>query len=325
MAKPAFRFCIPVHRSLESEDGWNADNDKKTRFVIFRFHFAAFPRPDPSGTTYFGDAIDTIVFAKDLTVGTEYAKKHSVQRTDAYKTIQNSLVESAILTNLSAKLAAGFKVPAVADFSSELTSQIQASVKTQFSSGIEVSRSVAVTEEISYKQTFAFGHNSKEGEASIYQTYKKVFFDLHLTHVDYLIVDYQRSFLGLRKKRKKSPPLSANGKLVNVKKISLPIVSLGVWKINPSLSVKWKGDTFVTVDDPLEVTTNPPGLAVTPAVDPPGRPTLYQLSNAAFPIRWVKRKGEWKEEDLRQAELDESKNTGWWFQYGSGQQKEAQA
>ena len=53
----------------------------------------------------------------------------------------------------------------------------------------------------------------------------------------------------------------------------------------------------------------------------PERPTLYTLSNIAFPLRWIDRKGDWTADDLKRMELDEAEGTAWWFQHGPGSLK----
>jgi hypothetical protein len=316
MPRPSFRFCVPFNDNLELEEGWRTTDKTKTHFFSSRFHFAVFRIPDLQPATYFGEPVDTVVVKKGIKVATELSTKYTLQATDIYKTVQNSLVENSLLSSLSSELSSEVGVPKVANLSSKLTSQLQTSVKTQFSNGFEVSRSTSTTEEVSYKETFAFEDVS--GEALICPTYRKVFFDVHLTHWDFLVVDYQTALLGLRKKRQKHPAFDAGRPAGNVLKLMLPIGTVGVWKLNQSVAVKWRGEEFQSVLDPFEITTGAPKLKATPAVDTPEKPSLYQLSNAAFPTRWTKRRGPWTEQDLKQAEQNESQGTAWWYQYGPG-------
>ena len=53
----------------------------------------------------------------------------------------------------------------------------------------------------------------------------------------------------------------------------------------------------------------------------PERPTLYTLSNIAFPLRWIDRKGDWTIDELKQIELDDAEGSAWWFQHGPGRNK----
>jgi hypothetical protein len=48
------------------------------------------------------------------------------------------------------------------------------------------------------------------------------------------------------------------------------------------------------------------------------QPTLYTLSNIAFPLRWIDRKGPWTREELEQIEWEEAEGSAWWYQYGPG-------
>ena len=48
----------------------------------------------------------------------------------------------------------------------------------------------------------------------------------------------------------------------------------------------------------------------------PERPTLYSLSNIAFPLRWIDRQGLWTKAELEAIEMKDAEGSGWWFQYG---------
>ena len=317
MPRPDLRFCIPFNEALETENGWRTRDEKHTTFVSCRFHFAAFRKVDQNPIAFYGEPVDTILPKQGVKTATELGVKYTLQITDTYKTIENSLTESTALAGISAELAGQIGVPNVASTGSKLASQIQASMRTQFSQGFELSRSEVTTQEISYKQSFAFDDaNPKSREALICPTYKKVYFDLHLTHLDFLKVEYLREFFGLRKKRKKVPQFPSDGRPFNLIKVMQPLFAVQVWQLNQSLAVKWRGEEFRTVDDPFVTAVVPPVLSVTPALDFVARPSLYQLANAAFPTRWVKRKGRWTEEDLRKSELDEAQDSAWFWQYG---------
>jgi hypothetical protein len=51
------------------------------------------------------------------------------------------------------------------------------------------------------------------------------------------------------------------------------------------------------------------------------QPTLYTLSNLAFPLRWIDRKGPWTREELEQIEWEEAEGSAWWYQHGPGRKK----
>jgi len=48
---------------------------------------------------------------------------------------------------------------------------------------------------------------------------------------------------------------------------------------------------------------------------------LYTLSNFAFPLHWVDRKGPWTREELEQSELTEAEGSAWWYQHGPGRKQ----
>ena len=318
MPRPILKFCIPFNEQLEQESGWRTQNQSRTIFVSARAHFAIFRLNDPNPFAHYGEPIDTIIPRKSVKIGSEIATKYNIQVTDTYKTIKGSLIENSILRGMSAEVAAQIGVPNVSTVGSKLSTTFQDTFKTQIAKTFELSRAYTESAEVSLKMTFGFDAETEGKQAQICPTYRKVHYDVHLTHLDYLSVHYERRQFGLRKLRKKVPALRPNGKPDNLVKIMRPLFSIGVWDLNTSLAIKWNDEEHASID-PLETFVDVPKLITTPFVGQPDKPSLYHLSSAAFPMRWIKRKGdEWTEEQLRAAELDEARNSAWWFQYGPG-------
>lgn len=48
-------------------------------------------------------------------------------------------------------------------------------------------------------------------------------------------------------------------------------------------------------------------------------PSLYQLANVAFPVKWINLKNlNSTKEELMKIELGEAEQTAWWFTHGPG-------
>jgi hypothetical protein len=72
------------------------------------------------------------------------------------------------------------------------------------------------------------------------------------------------------------------------------------------------------VEDPDEITVIRAKRTKRRAVEfPKTVPTLYQIARATFPEKWIKRKGEWSEEDLMQIELEDARRSPFWKTWAS--------
>jgi len=153
--------------------------------------------------------------------------------------------------------------------------------------------------------------------------YKRKAYDLFLSYVDFLKVDYERSLLGLRKKAKKYPQIIDFNKHPNRVKFGIPISTIMYWEFLPNSSVLMlENEHQIQVADAEQISINNPQCEKKKYVNFPNVPSLYQIANAAFPLKWVLRTPEskkWTEEDLKKIELDEVKNqkNGWWSIYGN--------
>jgi hypothetical protein len=147
--------------------------------------------------------------------------------------------------------------------------------------------------------------------------------------IDFLNVEYKRSWGGFRKKLCKSPfpPKSCHSikDHPNIIRIGVPVAEFQYWELLPNSSVLIKDSDYVQeVEDDAEISVYPPrdGLINRPYWYPNSYPTLYQLSNVAFPFKWVnKRSKEFTKEELMKIELGEAEGTGWWYQHGPGREK----
>jgi hypothetical protein len=145
---------------------------------------------------------------------------------------------------------------------------------------------------------------------------------IHLTHIDYLRVHYKRSPFGLRKKAMNFPPVFNFQRHSNRIEIGVHFANALYWKLLPKSSCFLSESAHCNdVDSPTEVVVCQPTTSKPKKFDFPKVPTLYQISKAAFPKKWIWRKAinkEWTEAELMALELDEvrQKPGGWFERYG---------
>ena len=109
---------------------------------------------------------------------------------------------------------------------------------------------------------------------------------------------------------------------VNLIPIHMPLFQLVYWNLEPESSLlytetEYQNLTKVTHPDRVSFhELHEPLRLPMPARETP--PTLYTLSNIAFPLRWIDRKGPWTREELEQIEWEEAEGSAWWYQNGPG-------
>jgi hypothetical protein len=151
--------------------------------------------------------------------------------------------------------------------------------------------------------------------------YRRYVQDVFLHYIDYLFVEYRPTAFGLRRK-KQNLPRPVGTAHINLIPIHMPLFRMRYWKLEAESSLIFTESEFqnLTKAAHLDRATfeelHTPIFLPMPAREEP--PTLYTLSNIAFPLRWIDRKGPWTREELEKIELEEAQSSAWWFQYGPG-------
>lgn len=322
MAKPYLQFSTPIIEALGEQDGWTCHNEKHTRFSCARFHFSIFRRSVHS-EKIFGEPLDRLAPVSGVKSGVKYITEYTLTVAETIRGVETALIEVGFLQAISTELSQVLGVPKVLEFGSKISTSWQHSYKEQFSKTLETSRTNTRSEKLSYEQTFEFEPESQPKEYLVLPQYYRTQYDLHLTHLDYLQVEYTREWSGLRKRRRKAPKFEQNRPPSNILTLNIPLAGITTWEPYKTVVVRQVEDQIALFStpamDPRDITVGPP-QAPTPHVTPVLRPSLYHLSNAAFPLKWVKIKGPWTEDDLKAAEMDEalSEKGVWFFQHGPG-------
>jgi hypothetical protein len=127
---------------------------------------------------------------------------------------------------------------------------------------------------------------------------------------------------GLRKKKRNFPRPVGNTHTNRIK-INQPLFTIKYWQLLPKSSNIFTAGEYKLLKNKVLI----PEDIVKEKLDAsiqltlprhPERPTLYTLSNIAFPYRWIDRKVDWTKEELKQIEMDEAEGSAWWFRHGPG-------
>ncbi|BBB92544.1 MAG TPA: hypothetical protein PKA28_04050 [Methylomusa anaerophila] len=320
-----YSLTIPYFVDLTKEANWECQDSKQTCFLTQRIHL--FIKKRNLGTEVRTGEIIAAYSSPNGVKSTQEITgtfEHSYVKID--QTIQDTVDATEIAGHIFSDWKANLNIAGGYKLSSNINAKISEVVKnsTKCSSllsktvGTKSITSAAIRREIS---------PDKDGKTFWVKPYVQYAYDIYLSYVDFLLVEYKKSFLGLRKKRHKFP-----GPHMNRHVFKMPLFSMHVWELlRYSDWLVEEKDYELQVEDPLEVEIAPFMQWTVPYMPIPveGIPTLYQISNAAFPMKWVKRKGDgWTEEELRLLEQEEYEGSeltrkGWFLSNSEFEMKQS--
>jgi len=319
---PEVYFDIPYYKRLTSSDGWNKQDRVGTHYHVIRafFRLNMYHLPGPvcigkklyvSGHDVKGPIIDRI---KTMELETE-----TFQQVD---TIKQSIIESECMVKILSEISTQFGDGRILQIGGKVKPEVSEKLKNSFSSEFKITNSSRKLKRVKYefKDTLPSDFTDRICGVSVYQ---KCAAELYLIRLDFLNIRYEKSFMGLRKKIKKYPfPENTGSRHPNIISIGAPVAVLNFWELLPESALMIKDADYspeVIDDAEIEVTCHNLILKDRPYWSIPSHPSLYQLSNVAFPYKWVnKRCNEYTKEELLKIELGESEGSAWWFTHGSG-------
>jgi hypothetical protein len=312
------KLQIPLSVELTKEAGWTQRD--KYHYFIARYHLHI--EDEQTDELGFGDILRTF-HTTDFSE-TEVVRGFEEECTiaDVKETTRSILLENGLTQNVTGTITGGAKSPLYelsANIGASLEQTIHSSVEQSIKSGYSVSTRVKKSFTISQK--IKPGSNELQVAVAGYRKYSQKVF---LHYIDYLAVEYKPTVLGLRKK-KSNLPRPIGGKHTNRIPINMPLFKLFYWKLESESSLLYTETEYKQlpkVKHPDRITFEELNEGIRlPLPSKPDRPTLYTLSNIAFPLRWIDRKGPWTKDELEKIELNEAEGSAWWFQYGPGRNK----
>ena len=312
------RINYPYELDLIKANNWH-DYDQYIHFII-RCHLYV-DEYQSENTTYPGEILASFHTTKEMEVINAIEKEHSI--VDVDETICSQVISQELVSGIESEIWASIE-PFIYKVSSKVGTSLQEKIQNTFSQDCKESVTISrrVMERFEVHQTISDHHNRKFHAVACYKPMQS---DVYLHYVDYLFAEYRTTLFGLRKKKRNMPRPDGENH-VNRIKVNHPLFALKYWELLPKSSLIYSDAQYQRekkkIKSPDQVTLKALNKSIhLPLPRRPERPTLYTLSNIAFPFRWIERKGDWTIEQLKQIELDDAEGTAWWFQHGPGRSR----
>lgn len=313
-----FKLTVPFAESLTREAGWTQLD--RYLYFIARFHLQI--EQHQMRDFAVGDVLRTYRTTPHTETEVVNVFEEEITTVDLNETTRSATLSSDLTQRVTATIAGAAKSPfyeASANIGGLLEQTIRTSVSESVGSSTTVSRRERKT--FTVRQSIKAGAPELQVAVAGYRKYRR---DVYLHYIDYLFVEYRRTAFGLRRK-KRNLPRPVGTAHVNLIPMHIPLFRLSYWSLESESSLLYTETEYqnltkvahpdrVTFDDLREPIRLP-----MPAQEE--APTLYTLSNIAFPLRWIDRKGPWTREELEKIELEEAEGSAWWYQYGPGREK----
>ena len=310
-----FKLTVPFAEDLTKEAGW-LQLDRYLYFIA-RLHLHI----EQHQTQEFGVGDILRTFRTTPHAETEIAKvfEEEVTTVDLRETTRSAALSNELSQQLSAALAGAARSPFY-EASANIGASLEQVIRASTEESIRTSHSVSRQERHSFTITQTVKPGAQEYQVAVagYRQYQR---DVFLHYIDYLFVEYQTTTFGLRKK-KRNLPRPVGSAHVNLIPMHIPLFRLTYWNLEAESSLLFTQTEYQAlpkIAHPDRVTFD--ALEETIRLPMPAReelPTLYTLSNIAFPLKWIDRKGPWTREELEQIEMEEAQGSAWWYQYGPG-------
>ena len=309
------KLTVPFAEDLTKEAGWI----QLDRYLYFIARLHLHIEQNQTSEFALGDILRTYHTTPHAETEVMNVFEEEVTTVDLIETTRSTALSNDLSKKVTATIAGGVKSPFY-EVSSNLGSSLEQTIRASVSESVRSSETVSRRE----KKSFTVRQTIKSGAPELQFAvagYRKYSLDVFLHYIDYLFVEYKPTTLGLRKK-KQNLPRPVGTAHVNLIPIHIPLFRLYYWKLESESSLLYTETEYRT----LPKVAHPDRVTFQELREPiklpmPARealPTLYTLSNIAFPLRWIDRKGPWTREELEKIEVEEAVGSAWWYQYGPG-------
>lgn len=286
----------PLAIPLTRPSTWKCKGDENGPYEIVRFNFLVEERPLLE--TGYGTASASISAPTGAEIQTREKVLFEYQQVDSSSIVQEHLQSSGLTTKMSADARLSSEAFGSAGFASALEEHFTESFRAEQTVSTVRTTSFSREEEVTVTVS-----DSKERyvHAAPYRLHEM---SVRLNHVDYLTVTYEPTHAGLRVRRSKSPALVDNDKShANFTKWGLLLGSYRFWRREGDA-----GRNLIPLSEYEAEQINPQDVIFIPdgtdnrrfyGLDDFTRtPSLYKISNAAFPLKESQRRENWSEEEL---------------------------
>jgi hypothetical protein len=312
------KLSIPFPEDLTEEAGWI----QLDRYLYFIPRFHLHIEQNQTSELGFGDILRSFHTTEFSETEMEKSFEEEFTVVDLRETTRSVTLSNDLSQKITATIAGAAKTPFY-EVSSDIGASLERTVRSSLGEALRSTDTVSRRE----KKTFTISQRIKPGTEELQYAvagYRKYSQSVFLHYIDYLFVEYKSTTFGLRKK-KRNMPRPVDGEHINRILINLPLFKMLYWDLETESSLLYTESEYgklPKVTHPDRVTFEELRETITlPLPSRAEHPTLYALSNIAFPLRWVDRKGPWTREELEKIELEEAEGSAWWYEYGPGRKK----
>jgi len=312
------KLSVPFAEDLTEESGWTQIG--KYLYFAVRFHLRI--EQNQLREFAFGDILRT--YHTTSFSETEVVKtfEEEVTVADLRETTRSSALSDDLTRRITGSIAGAAKSPFY-EVSADIGAALERTIRSSLGESIRSSETVSRRE----RKTFTISQRIRSGAQELQLAvagYRRYSQSVFLHYIDYLFVEYETTTFGLRKK-KTNLPRPAGVQHINRIPINMSLFQLLYWNLETESSLLYTEAEYQNlpkVAHPDRVTFEELHERIALALPSrPERPTLYTLSNIAFPLHWVDRKGPWTREELEKTELREAEGSAWWHKNGPGRKK----
>ncbi|HSL43107.1 MAG TPA: hypothetical protein VK897_06725 [Anaerolineales bacterium] len=312
------KLTVPFAEDLTREAGWIQLDGYLYFIARFHLHIEQHQMRDFA----VGDVLRTYHTTEHSETEVVKVFEEEVTTVDLRETTRTAALSNDLSQSITATIAGAAKSPFY-EVSANIGSALEQTIRSSLSESTRSSATVSRRERRTFtvRQTIKPGAPELQFAVAGYRKYRQ---DVYLHYIDYLFVEYRRTAFGLRRK-KRNLPRPVGTAHVNLIPIHMPLFRLLYWNLEPESSLLYTQTEYQSLTkvvhpdrvtfEPLDETVRRPRLV---REEPP---TLYTLSNIAFPLRWIDRKGPWTREELEKIEMEEAEGSAWWYQYGPGRNR----
>lgn len=306
-------FSAPLAVPLTHESCWTGCGSKTGPFSIVRFNFILQHRPlDKYG---YGDAAEHLEGATGSEVTSRHLIRYEYERVTTSSILEEHLDNSEVVSRIQADVT--LESPGLASFGlgSSLEEHLTSAFRETRTFEVSEARRTTREHEVSVKVD---GGSSPSVHAVAYRRWSMA---VRLNHIDFLTVEYKPRLGGSRVQRCKVPEiLDSYSSHTNYRASGLALGEFRYWRPmgGAEATVVSRARHEAEHVNPLHVGFRAPEVNDRRFYDLNDfrrTPSLYQISNAAFPLKHEQRHVAWTDESLLRLLDVEPKDAVWIWEF----------
>jgi len=282
MVPAPFYIRIPHEIELKNRSTWV--NHRQYEYFAYRTHYLVRPR-HVNREAQVGEIIG--MFGAPAAPGRKWthSQEDEWEVANTQESIRQVLWEDETKAAITTEIGGEISALNVAKSTSKLKTAMERKFRQQDSAQTRVAKTTTSSRKTRFEWEFPLPEQSSDRWCAA-AMYHQIAYDVYLTWVDFLFIGYsKRSLFSLSRKRYKHPEVRVPNH-ENWIDIHRPVCTILIWSLIENAATIHKESEYRQQVDPYEILIEPLN-ASTPRTDRPKKvPTLYKLSNYAFPLKW---------------------------------------